>query len=271
MKMLRKRFVFVSVLMMVLLCICCGCTNEKTVVDEKYIEDELQERYGMEFVCDSLNYSQHMYIGTCHSAVDPSISFECMYGENGDFGYDYYIGAIISREEEEFFTSCLNKYIKNVYTKCAYAIIVDDCTPDDSDGDLLICDMVKNGTFTIEKVYDIHPISRLSFKIFIDDSDEQLSYLDEYKIIENSVDELVRKYKELYELDIYVDMCIYFLNSSDYESVYKYFNCGNENINVDALNSNIIQIEMGIPKDYVTEDLWLSSSQYIARRREMVE
>ena len=44
----RKHNVFIGIIVLALLCICCGCTNNKTIVDEKYIEAELQERYWME-------------------------------------------------------------------------------------------------------------------------------------------------------------------------------------------------------------------------------
>ena len=49
-------------LMMALLILgLCGCadSDSRVIVDEKYIEAELQGRYGIEFVCDSVNYSQH--------------------------------------------------------------------------------------------------------------------------------------------------------------------------------------------------------------------
>ncbi len=269
MKMLRKRIVLVSVLIMFLLCVCCGCTNEKTVVDEKYIEDELQERYGMEFVCDSLNYSQHMYKAICHPVEDASLQFSCMYGVDGSLGYDFYVGAIIAREESKSFSDYIGEGLGESYVRCANALIIDEGVPGRIESNVAICDLIKENSFTIQKAYEIDPIDRLFFYIYIDNQIGDRDYGEEYDIIEDAVEKMVSKYNELYGLDIYIDMDICFLDDKYYQQLVDEYDDVNADLKELLNHSTIISMQMGKPKDYVTKDLWLSREEYICAREAM--
>lgn len=269
MKMLRKRIVHVSVLIMFLLCVCCGCTNEKTVVDEKYIEDELQERYGMEFVCDSLNYSQHMYKAICHPVEDASLQFSCMYGVDGSLGYDFYVGAIIAREESKSFSDYIGEGLGESYVRCANALIIDEGVPGRIESNVAICDLIKENSFTIQKAYEIDPIDSLFFNIYVNNSICGDDYGKEYDIIEEAVEKMVSKYEKLYGLEIFIDMDVFFLNDQYYQQLVD----GNFEINEDLRelldHSAKVSLQMGIPKDYVTKDLWLCREEYISARENM--
>ena len=266
MNIIRKHICYISILAAIMLISLCGCAQSRPVVDEEYIEAELQERYGMEFVCDSLKYSQHMYEAICHPVNDPSLSFDCMYGEDGSLGYDFYVGAIIAKEESACFSDNIGNELGESFSQCAYAIIIDKGVSGYTEGNLNICELIKNNTFSIQKVYEICPIDSLFFRIFINERYCNDDYGNEYDVIKNAVDMMVLKYRELYGLDIYIDMDIWFLDDLDYKQLVD----GYDDINADFEEifdrSELISLQMGIQKDFVTKDLWLSREEYISVR-----
>ena len=87
--------------------------------------------------------------------------------------------------------------------------------------------------------------------------------------MEKTTDDLVDKYNELYGLDLQVNIDVFFLDNSDYEFLIKSFETDNRRTSQIMNNANPIRIEMGIPKQYVTEDLWLTKDEYIEMRKEM--
>ncbi len=267
-----KKQNYLLMLMMALLVLgLCGCTDSdsRVIVDEKYIEAELQERYGIEFVCDSVKYSQHMYKAMCHPKDDSSLSFSCMYGEDGSFGYDYFVGKIIAKEEETYFSRILNESLDQCFVRGAYAMIIDDGYKDFTEGNTEICELIKEDNFSFEKAYEISPINGLSFYIYLNESNIEIGYDDEYDILENVVHEIVSKYHDIYKLDIYVDMVIYYLSAEDYEKVYEYYIMNKGDINDIQFENYLIQMQMGVPMDNVTQDLWLSKDEYAAKREDI--
>ncbi len=247
----------------------CGCTDSdsRVIVDEKYIEAELQERYGIEFVCDSVKYSQHMYKAICHPQNDMSVSFECMYGESGSFGYDFYVGMLLAKEEEQFFTECIGNGLGESYIHCTALMMMALNGSELEDSTIQICGLIKNGEFTTKKAFEISPIDKVSFYIYVNSDTATNDYGGEYDVLEKAVSQLVEKYQEQYDLDIEVNMRIYYLNAGDYKSVISYYQSLNNDINIDR--SSKIVIKLGIPNDHTTEDLWLTREEYIVKREEM--
>ena len=252
-----------------IMCI-CGCRYTSPII-QRVIVSDLKTRYGLDFNIISIVKDGRVYRAVCSPDEDLTLRFGCMYSDEGEFGYDYYVGALIAREEEQLLKEQIGNEFGDVFVKGSFPIIITEDTYEDDDKSLLICDLIKNGEFMIKKAYEIHPISELAFYIFVNSSDKNLDSGMEYDILQNAVNNTVSRYYEEYGLSIYIHMYIIFLEDNQYKDLINNFENSNsiDNLESSEIENNSIILEMGIPGENISSNLWLSREEYIEKRRDM--
>ena len=116
-------------------------------------------------------------------------------------------------------------------------------------------------------MYELNPITNLGFSIYINKL-YGLSAEEEYDALNRAVEDIVNKYKEKYNLDLYVRMDLFFLSNEQFQKVVDYYEVGNQENDIEDIlkNSDRIIMEMGVPTGDITEDLWLTKDDYIEMR-----
>jgi len=263
---IHSKYKYIILISLILTCF-AGCKfvihNYSEEEISEMIVSDLNDRYGEEFTIDSLIKGTHLYDAKCHPINDPSLWFLCMYGEDGSYGYDMYVGSILAKEETRDFKSSLGSGFKDALVKCNSVLVVSN------DSNLSMCDLVKKGELSAENAYKIDAIRKLSFVIFLDRSLIIEDYGSEYDHIEEAVNAIVDKYKNEYELDIYVDVEIFYINKKYLSTIEEYLNTGVGEIDEIVDGAKTIRLEMGTPTDNITLDLWLTREEYIYRREEV--
>ena len=123
----------------------------------------------MEFEIDSITRGVNLYHATCYPKDDPDLRFGCMYGDDGSFGYDYYIGMLIAREEEAFFADSIGDGLGQSMVYCTSVMIISDVDKESDSADYKLCELIKNGSFSIKEAYEIKPVRDIGFYIFINE------------------------------------------------------------------------------------------------------
>ena len=98
----------------------CTALRDRLSMEEitKVIEADLNERYGTDFIVDSIESGSNLYNVRCHPVDNPTLWFDCMYSDNGTYKYDFYAGTIIAEEENKFFADLLGESFGNAVVRC---------------------------------------------------------------------------------------------------------------------------------------------------------
>ncbi len=276
-----KRIIFIHrsnlfLCLFIISCLCCisACSIDFGSSQEEkrknVILNDLENRYGEEFEIESIYRDGDGYKAMCYPANDKELKFSCLYGKDGSLGYDFYVGALLAREETDCFRSSIGDKLGEIYVKGTYVLAISEGVPNRTNSNLSICDLIKKGDYSIRDIYDIYPINSIGFRVFIDKSSEVYSddAESEYDVFAEAVNELVTKYRDDYGLNIFVSLEIYFLNEEDYKVVVEYFKTGKyEDSYKSVINcTKCLIMEMGTPTESVTEKLWLTKTDYVAKK-----
>ena len=268
-----KKKGFIGFVLCIFLYLIAGCVNSPSTMS-KIIEKDLEERYGGDFEMRSIKKIGGSYEAVFFPTDDPSMNFDCMYGDDGSFGYDYYVGTIISHKDSEFLMERITTGLGEVFVFGSPFLLIDNGSPQ-YESNIEICDLIKNGTFSIEEAYEISPVKNLLFFIFINTSDN--AYVDdagtEFDVISEAVNALIEKYKTDYNIDVDVRLWIYILDNDSFEKTKDYF-LVNSNMRETyeyeiECASNHIVFHKYTSDDNTSSNYELTRDEYIEIRKEM--
>ena len=268
-----KKKGFIGFVLCIFLYLISGCVHSSSTVS-KIIEKDLEERYGGDFEMRSIKKIGGSYEAVFFPTDDPSMNFDCMYGDDGSFGCDYYVGTIISHKDSEFLMERITTGLGEVFVFGSPSLLIDNGSPQ-YESNIEICDLIKNGTFSIEEAYEISPVKNLLFFIFINTSDN--AYVDdagtEFDVISEAVNALIEKYKTDYNIDVDVRLWIYILDNDSFEKTKDYF-LVNSNMRETyeyeiECASNHIVFHKYTSDDNTSSNYELTRDQYIEIRKEM--
>ncbi len=263
------RYFFLVILIFAISIGLSGCGYPRIVM-KQVVKSDLTQRYGEEFVIDTIYREGAAYHVICHLKDDPTVIFECLYGDYGELGYDKYLGALVSREDSLFLSEQISSELGDIYISGIPSFSIYD-----SETDLSICELYKEGGEWSEKIYEEKDVELLIFYVLINESTESFidNPYDEYECFKRAVDELVKKYIDKNNQSIRVSFFVYFLNDVDFDYSIDYLQ---SHIRLDSYYSqrineanNYIVMEMGTQTANATQDLWLTREQYIELRKEI--
>jgi hypothetical protein len=199
-----------------------GCRT----VQEKIL-DNLEEAYGTEFEMASFRRVGAVYEPVCYPVEDPILCFEGVYDENGNILADGFVGAIISKEDTDFFTSVIGSNLGESYIYGINALRIDK----DNYEYWPTIRILNEKSYSIKDLYDIQLkqnseyYATVTFLIFVNISSEsyEADYKKEYEILENATRELMMFYKNSYGLDVSVGLKIFFLDDVYYKQTVDYY------------------------------------------------
>ncbi len=214
---MRRKRCFKQILILGLMMALFGLTSCHTKEGlEKQITQALENKYGMEFSCESLSINGGGATFVCYPSNDPSLLFDGLAdSKTGEIGYDHFTGALFAKEDSRIMTELLSDKLGKVYI---YG------TPEHLGGSY-VESIIRRGNYNLEDLKGGQLSHNLFFYIFIDTSCD--SYVDDpgkdYDALFESVTEMVEYYKETYERDICVDMHIYYVDDEDLAFAKEYF------------------------------------------------
>ena len=234
---------------------------------ESKICKSLEEKYGIEFECESVGVDGGAAFFICYPTNDPTLHFDGdADSETGYVSNDTFIGAIYSKSDANLMTETLSDELGEVYV---YGRPKHHGLPDAEQ-------VIQFGDYTLEELRKNTSMSpNLFFIIFFNTTNDL--FIDDpghdYDSISLAVDDLVKYYKEAYEKDICVDMHIYYVNDSEFIYAKDYFktNLTTSIEFAERLNyKNCITLQLG-PEDngYYSDTLRLNRDEYVNERERM--
>ncbi len=233
---------------------------------ENKIISNLEECYNTEFECESLRTDGGGAFFVCYPTDDPSLHFDGMAdSRSGGISYDRFVGAIIAKEDTKLMTEYLSKSLGDIYVYGA---------PVHQTGSRA-ARVIRRGDYTIDDFMDYASCSNLFFYIFIDKTSD--SFKDDpgkdYDLISGSVDSMVKYYNEKFNLDICVDMHIYYVTDKEIEFAKNFFSTHTEadyEFNQSVSPNHLITLQMGPESNgHFSQTLRLSREEYISKRERM--
>ena len=261
----RQRFSIIIFLFVLL--ILSGCSRSPLMI-RGIITSDLEERYGKNFDISSLYKEGDAYYAICHPKDDKSLNFKCMYDSEGEFVFDHYIGAVISRKNTELFKEEIGTELGEVFIYES----PDFGVHDDTDNIDVICDSIKNDTSEYEK-YFAWDGSQLFFYIIINKSCTLYEYdpVKEYEVIKRAADKIINLYYDEYGVKIHINMHIFFCDQKDFDYSLRFFknhtiSNGLLEIHVDA---QMIQLDIGDTESGYPRDARMTVDQYVEEREKI--
>lgn len=262
----RKSILNTCLIICVLLSISCltSC-NIKTGLKNRIINN-LEDCYNTEFECESLRTDGGGAFFVCYPKYDPTLLFDGLAdSRSGGISYDCFVGAIFAKEDTKLMTDYLSKKIEDIYV---YGAPVHQTS---SGADSII----RRGDYTIDDFRDYASCPNLFFYIFIDISSN--TFIDDpgrdYDIISDSVDSMVKYYKDKFDRDICVDMHIYYVTDKEIEFAKDFFlthTMADFEFNQSVSPNYLITLQMGPESNgYFSHTLRLSREEYISERERM--
>jgi len=235
---------------------------------EKKIISNLEDCYNTEFECESLRTDGGGAFFVCYPTEDPSLLFDGMAdSRSGGISYDHFVGAILAKEDTKLMTEHLSQNLGDIYV---YGAPVHQTGP----GAAMV---IRRGDCSTEDFKGCITCPNLFFYVLIDVSSEL--FIDDpaydYDVFSESVDTIVKHYKDLYEVDICVDMHIYYVTDNEIEYAKNFFSTHTEAdyvFNQSVSPNYLITLQMGPENNgHFYRTLRLSKEEYIEKRERMKE
>jgi len=196
-----------------------GVLNGCRTVQEKIL-DNLKAAYGTEFAMESFARVGAVYEPICYPVDDPSLLFLGVFDKNGEILMDGYVAALIGKENSLFLQECIGEGLGESFISRGMGA---DMLDYDSEECGPILDMFIQDNYSSDKVYgiikDLHSEYDESyyFIILVNDSHtSNIEYSEEYDVLRNASEMLIKKYKDDYGIELGIIYGLYFLEDEDY-------------------------------------------------------
>lgn len=243
-----------------------GCRNSKKELAEKF-SAYLKQTYHKEFVVESVTANEYWYEAICYPADDSTMRFNVECDKRGSISQDYYVGAIVAKEEEEFFLESMGDGLGESIVRCEPLFFLNSFNRE-------LLDCVRNGTLDAQTAYQYHKVyDWMNFTIYLNADACDEDYGKEFDSIEKAVNDMVAKYHDLYGVDLEVDIHGYLLDSVTYQSVKDYYENPSKELELFYIlvDAHGFYMEMGNIGETRTAGIIYNRDQYIAYREGIVD
>ena len=237
------------------------------------VEDQLKERYGKEFCSQGLIEVEGGYNSVCYPEDNPKQLFEASFKENGEVYYDDYVGAMIADHEAELFSQEIEG--NDILYVHGYRYGRLSVNRLESFNNIAL--HIRQNKFQYEEYFESLKsetgkdfVTYSSLYIFMKSDDNP----DEYDRFEKASNIIISEYKERYDLDIWVQVTVIFVDDPNYYDKAEQYYMKHADINsfqedeLKGWTDNRIVMGFGDSK-YIPESLYISKEEYTKKLEEM--
>ena len=243
-----------------------GC---KPSTDE--VEESLKDRYGKDFYVGGLTPIDGGYSCLCYPIDNPQQLFDARINKDGSIYYDKYVAAMIADYYADYFEGDLDGLDGEIYVHGYRKGLLDN-----SESDNEVSELIKNKSFSFEDFYKAQNEKKggkintsSDFYIFISGSED---YKKEYEKLKNASYKVIDDYKNRYDLDIWVQLKIFYISHDDIDRPKQYYS---QHADIKSLHEESLknwtrnEIDMGFGElDKVPSDFNFTEEEYVEKRKE---